>query len=59
MKLITYSKFRFSGETPQERPNIDGLAEQPQAYLLAWSSVDEVIAVGDLVSVNGRDWGAE
>ena len=33
--LITYSKFRFSGETPQKRPEIDGITKQTQAYLLA------------------------
>ena len=33
--LITYAKFRFSGETPQKRPEIDGIAQQTQAYLLA------------------------
>ena len=35
---INYSIFRFGRfwrETAQERPDIDGLVEQPQAYLLA------------------------
>ena len=54
---INYSIFRFGRfwrETAQERPDTDGLAEQPQAYLLAYSSVDEATAVGYPVSLNWR-----
>ena len=33
--LIAYLKFRFSGETHQKRPEIDGIAKQTQDNLTA------------------------
>ena len=55
--VISYPIFRFGSfwrETAQERPDTDRLVEQPQAYLLAYSSVDEATAVGYPVSLNWR-----